>query len=189
VPPGRLWCVNQHGPQKFGAAADPAFWNEYYPEDVRRPRGWEDANGAQRCVLYHADEQATLGEMLADFLGKAVDGVVMVEVEQRREEDRTSAIYALQRGREWQPCSDAAALRAGIPLLANVVMDLAVNGVVEVHQAPSADADIDDATELASESLGEVLAEPSSWLFEHGSGSVVVLALADRVKRKGMSGP
>jgi hypothetical protein len=125
--------VSGHGFKEVGAAADPAFWNEYYTEDVRRPRGWENANGVQRCVLYHADEGAALGQMLSYFLGKDVDGLVMVEVAQHQEEDMTSATYALQPGREWQPCSDAAVLRAGIPLLARVVMDLAVNGIVEVH--------------------------------------------------------
>ena len=129
------------------APDDPAFWGDWIDDDVARPAGWERATGKQRCVLVHADEQASLAEMIACFLGEEVDGHVMVEIERQGGHAR----YALRPGREWKPCSDVAAIRAAVPEFAAVVGELVAQGVVEVRRASSEDADFDDAAPLPAE--------------------------------------
>lgn len=55
------------------ASDDPALWDDLYAEDVRRPAGWAGASGKQRCVLFSAAEQETLGQMLS--LGRRWTGM------------------------------------------------------------------------------------------------------------------
>ena len=141
-------------------------------------------------MLFSADEQDSLSGMLARFLGDEVDGHVMVEVDQRSENGGDAeAGYALRPGKEWKPCSDAAAADAAVQEFATVVRDLIARGLVEIRQVWSEASYFDDAPPLPADRADQILADPASWLDRGNAGRPVKIALAGRPRKRAVAGP
>jgi hypothetical protein len=170
------------------SAEDPHFWHESYPDEVRKPPGWADAAEAQRCVLFCADEQDCLSEMLAMFVEADVDAGTMVEVGLLEENGAIEARYVLHPATEVRPSPVAGSAEGAIRKLTPVVRDLVTKGVVEIREFRSGDSYFDDALPLPEDRIDRILADPRSWFRQDESGRDVRIALANRSRKRAISG-
>src|ERR1700693_2331664 len=46
---------------------DPVFWEEWYPDDVAKPQGWENFSSIERCIVAH--DGAGVDEAIRYYLG------------------------------------------------------------------------------------------------------------------------